>query len=397
MAGFLLFASLMANAQTTCPTPAKKYSLDTIGSVAQYTEVVSSRKLADEHYCYTIIANVNVVDVEQGITLAGRYVVLDHDRIRKITDNKDSIPKFPKNKCVLYVEGSGKYLSPGLCDMHVHYGCMAGERFAYLLNGVTTVRNAGGTQFHREEQLLLERNRLLGPDLLTTTTAITKYNYPKLDSLMTVPGWIYFNYNSVEKIDSVLMRIAGTNCKISVDLIGTHPKTGFPNGTVFERTSESTELLLQRNDPGFWYISRFYHPNTDLVTSIQPGFADQVKQRISQFCIGSETGSENVRYGQPGELVLHEMRFLEEAGVARADVIRVATLNAGRMGQNFSPVPFGLIKEGYRANLILLSGDPFQDLGNFKKITGLFSRGSWISGADMVEMRKFLHLPEWNR
>lgn len=391
---FLFGAEVLSAQTTTCPTPPKKYSLDTIRSVEQYTEVFSSRKLIDEHYCYTVISNVNVVDVEQGKTLPGMFVVLDHEKIWKITNNKDSIPKFPKGKCVLHVEGSSKYLLPGLCDMHVHYGCNATERFNYLLNGVTTVRNVGGSTVHREEQFLLGSNKLIGPDLYTTTTAITKSNFKKIDSLIALPDWIYFNYFSQDKIDSVLKTINTSNHKISVDFHGEHPKQIFPPGTVFEQISEAGDLLASLNNPAYWFISRFYNPVNDNFRLVSTSYTDLVKKKINQFSIGTETGSSQTNFARSDKLVLKEMQFLESIGVPRIDVIRTATVNAGRMCYESSTLPFGLVKEGYRANLILLSADPLMNLENFRKITGLFSRGTWISGVDMAEMRKFLGLSE---
>jgi cytosine/adenosine deaminase-related metal-dependent hydrolase len=57
------------------------------------------------------------------------------------------------------VDGSGKYLMPGLADMHVHYWD-TGEFALYLANGVTLVRNMFGAPLHLELEQRVQRGEL---------------------------------------------------------------------------------------------------------------------------------------------------------------------------------------------------------------------------------------------
>lgn len=62
------------------------------------------------------------------------------------------------------VDLTGKYLIPGLHDMHVH--SQESDRVyppLYVVNGVTTVRQMGGYPFHHEWRDRIERGVLLGP------------------------------------------------------------------------------------------------------------------------------------------------------------------------------------------------------------------------------------------
>jgi imidazolonepropionase-like amidohydrolase len=70
----------------------------------------------------------------------GQTVVICGDRIRSISSSADTHP--PKGAHV--VTAAGKYLIPGLWDMHVHF-VAAGEASApqFLLHGVTGVRDCG--------------------------------------------------------------------------------------------------------------------------------------------------------------------------------------------------------------------------------------------------------------
>ena len=64
-----------------------------------------------------LIKNVNVVDVEGKKILAGYNVVALDGKIVSI--DKDKMYKLPDGTEV--IDGSGKYLMPGLVDAHVHF------------------------------------------------------------------------------------------------------------------------------------------------------------------------------------------------------------------------------------------------------------------------------------
>lgn len=68
------------------------------------------------------------------------------------------------------VEGAGRYLMPGLADLHVHLFEVS-DLELYLANGVTTIRNLGG--YGAADTVLALRRRiesreLLGPTILTS-------------------------------------------------------------------------------------------------------------------------------------------------------------------------------------------------------------------------------------
>jgi len=80
------------------------------------------------------IENVTVVDVVNGGVLPGMTVVIHGERIAAV---KPAAQVRPPDD-VQRVDGSGKYLIPGLWDMHVHM--VTGFMEFYLANGVTGVR-----------------------------------------------------------------------------------------------------------------------------------------------------------------------------------------------------------------------------------------------------------------
>ncbi|MDJ0643836.1 MAG: amidohydrolase family protein [Erythrobacter sp.] len=113
-----------------------------------------------------VIANVNVVDVENGVLLPDRTVSISNGVIASIDGGEVANAASAE-----IVDGTGRYLIPGLIDMHVH---TAREGLPILLEyGVTTIRDMG-THFAPLEpeargQLAMrseiENGALVGPEM----------------------------------------------------------------------------------------------------------------------------------------------------------------------------------------------------------------------------------------
>ena len=88
------------------------------------------------------IANVTVVDVERGALLPDRTVLVRGGRVASVSRARDAA--LPSG--VRAVDGAGRYLIPGLWDMHVHAAREGRARHfwpLFLANGVTGVREMG--------------------------------------------------------------------------------------------------------------------------------------------------------------------------------------------------------------------------------------------------------------
>lgn len=115
------------------------------------------------------IKDVAVIDVKTGKVARGQTVIIQENRIILVT-NKALIPK-----TATIVNGSGKYLIPGLWDMHAH--SFTDRSFEWLLplliaNGVTGVRDMA-TSLSFDSIAIIKKDiiegRLLGPRLEATT------------------------------------------------------------------------------------------------------------------------------------------------------------------------------------------------------------------------------------
>ncbi len=115
--------------------------------------------------------NVNVVPMDRERVLPGQTVIVRDGRIAVIGPaDKIKVPADAQR-----IDGRGKYLMPGLVDMHVHLlpGAgtpedLAGQQLQLLLaNGVTTVRNMIGKPEHLALRDKVAKGELVGPMIFT--------------------------------------------------------------------------------------------------------------------------------------------------------------------------------------------------------------------------------------
>ena len=122
----------------------------------------------------TVITDVGVVDVRSGQVVKGQYVVVDSGKIVQLLD---TIDVFPSEATV--IDGSGKFLMPGLAEMHAHIpspeqgqAYLENTLFLYLANGVTTIRGMLGHPRHLELREQAAANQLLSPRIFTSSPSL---------------------------------------------------------------------------------------------------------------------------------------------------------------------------------------------------------------------------------
>lgn len=113
------------------------------------------------------ITHVTVIPMDTERILPDQTVLIEDDRIVAIGPTS-TIPLEP---FYVVIDGTGKYLMPGLTDMHVHYWSPT-EAGLFLAHGVTVVRNMAGAPYHLALQQRLQRKELPGPLLYTASPLI---------------------------------------------------------------------------------------------------------------------------------------------------------------------------------------------------------------------------------
>jgi imidazolonepropionase-like amidohydrolase len=85
-------------------------------------------------------------------------------------------------------------------------------------------------------------------------------------------------------------------------------------------------------------------------------------------------------YSVPGFSLLRELELMKEAGLSNYEILATGTANVGKY---FGEEEFGTVAPGQRADLLLLDGNPLEDLKYLQGFPGLMVRGQWITKEQM--------------
>ena len=111
--------------------------------------------------------HATVIDATGAPAQSDVTVIITGDRITAMGRNADIRP--PTNAAVM--DATGKFLIPGLWDMHVHWYAR-GYLPLFTANGVTGIRMMWGTPMHHEWRKEIEAGSLLGPRMLIGSTIV---------------------------------------------------------------------------------------------------------------------------------------------------------------------------------------------------------------------------------
>ena len=121
--------------------------------------------LAVQQPCDSVLAiwNVSVVPMDSARILPRRTVLVQRGRIVQV----ERAGARPAHACWRVVDGTGKYLLPGLADMHVHTRDTS-DFMLWLAKGVTTIRILRGSPASLEWRRRSREGLLLAPTIITS-------------------------------------------------------------------------------------------------------------------------------------------------------------------------------------------------------------------------------------
>lgn len=380
------------------------------------------------------ITHVTVVDVERGTLLRDRTVLLRGDRIER----SDSAPRVAVPPGAQVVDGVGRFLIPGLWDMHVHLddAQTAGQLLSW---GITGARLMGGgleetlalrERFHadplRGPRLFVVGLALHGPQSFATDTGLAlvrtvaqaqhavdslaarRVDFIKVHEGLSRAAWFAIaraahrhglrltghvpaGMTPEETSDSGLVSIEHLeflpdSCLVLFDSTSRARRAPLPAAC---RPRELDRLLEHLHRNGVWLDPtigsyRIFAPRQ--FPSILAGFAD-IALRIRAAGLPVLTGTDLGSAGMaPGESLHDEMALLVEAGFSPADALRAATWNpAVFLGIADS---LGKVDSGYVADLLLLGGDPLSDIRNTRRIDDVIRAGWVLTPAEVQRLRE---------
>ncbi|MBS1606845.1 MAG: amidohydrolase family protein [Bacteroidetes bacterium] len=160
-----------------------------------------------------VITNASIVDITNGKILSNRLLAISGDTILAVDDTK----KATAYKAEKYLDAKGKYVMPGLWDMHVHFrggdSTIAANKALlrlFLAYGVTTVRECGGdiTPSVMTWRKQTARGQLDGPRIFTSGPKLDGPNAVWAGSIPVVtPADVTAALDSLQKIHADFVKI----------------------------------------------------------------------------------------------------------------------------------------------------------------------------------------------
>jgi imidazolonepropionase-like amidohydrolase len=117
-----------------------------------------------------ILEHINIVNVLDGTIAKDQTIRIEDGLIKSISRGTGKGVKYPVYDC------SGKYIMPGLWDMHIHDGGDSSTRYEYiplfLANGVTGVRDMWGSEEMLKLRDEIKEGKVTGPRMIVGSPII---------------------------------------------------------------------------------------------------------------------------------------------------------------------------------------------------------------------------------
>jgi imidazolonepropionase-like amidohydrolase len=152
---------------------------------AAFAALALATPLSAQQGTYAFV-NVNVLSMEDEGVVPGQTVLVEDGLITRVgAAAQVQIPRGATR-----IDGDGRYLMPGLAEMHAHVPPSANPPrealedilFLYVANGVTTIRGMLGQDYQIALADELEADRLLGPSFYVGAPSINGSSAPSPES-----------------------------------------------------------------------------------------------------------------------------------------------------------------------------------------------------------------------
>ena len=170
----------------------------------------------------TAFVNVNVIPMDRETVISNQTVIVEDKQIESI-GHVDSVP-VPEGSRL--VDGTDRFLMPGLAEMHAHIPPASSASLdrvlsLFALNGVTTVRGMLGHPSHIDLRESLETGSTFGPKLITSGPSL--------------------NGNSVSGADDARRKVHRQK-SAGYDFLKLHPGLSLAEFDAIAEAAEATQL-----------------------------------------------------------------------------------------------------------------------------------------------------------
>ena len=201
-------------------------------------------------------------------------------------------------------------------------------------------------------------------------------------TLVLLGFWVPVSWRSSDSgIDDLAKRIHGAGIFVQSTLVAYDTFS----------TSGRTALL---SDPSFRFLMSSsreawrQEPRRGIPLNRLTGFNQKVTGALHRRGVPIMAGTDamGLPLVAPGSSLHREFQLLSASGISPYEVLRSAmVMPATFLGK---PKEFGTIAVGQRADLLLVSGNPLEDLERLTRPAGVMVRGKWLSRAKLDELLK---------
>ena len=384
---------------------------------------------------------VNVVPMAGPTILPNQTVVVRQGRIAAMGPSG----QVPVPEDAVVIDGDGRYLMPGLADMHVHL-LHPEDMLLYLANGVTTVRNMWGTVDILGWRTEVATGQRLGPRIYTASrgldgspafweTSLVVDDSTAARAAVAAEAALGFDFIKVytnlsrEAYDAIIAAAAERRLpvvghvprKVGIDRVLAAGQASVEHlGWVPQGLDDEAlaALAKQAAQSGTWFCPtlvvqtrfvdsveaaqlaarpemRFVHPEmraTWRPTPNAPSRKLRQARALERGRVVRAFRAEGVRlllgtdswisYVIPGFSIHEELAMLVgDAGLSPFDALRAGTSDPAR--SIGATGTWGTVVVGASADLLLLRANPLQDVRHVQERSGVMVAGAWYSQAEL--------------
>ena len=416
--------------------------------------------------------NVNVVPMTSETVMEAQSVVVTDGKIVTIGDVSSTA--LPEDAFI--VDGTDRYLMPGLAEMHAHVPGTASKDLSRVLtlfaaNGVTLIRGMLGQRSHLELRRQLASGEVLGPRLVTSgpsfngnsvtgpaqAAAMVKEQFEAgYDFLKIHPGLSQAEFQAIARaanelgipfaghvpedvsveqaieagiatidhLDGYMASLIDANddptggyggffgvylagfadeSRINGIAAATAAKGvwNVPTETLFEQwvSEEAPERLAGRAEMKYMpagVVQNWKETKQETLRDAQydpevVARAIDLRRKIilalHRSGAGLLLGSDAPQvFNVPGFSIHRELALIVESGLSPYEALQTGTVYPATFLDIEDRV--GTVQAGLDADLILLDGNPLEDIANSRRVHGVMLQGRWLSRQDLDRMLK---------
>ena len=399
-----------------------------------------------------VLLGGTVIDVGGKPPIENAAVLIRGDRIVAVTSRSEF--KLPPGAIVKDI--TGKYLVPGLWDMHAHmYQLELGP--AYLAAGITTARDVGNDiEYATTMRDAAKERRGLGPRLLLAgyidgkndfhsfdvqagtpeeaRAAVQRYQAAGFEQIkirdqvkpeilkvitaeahrlgMTVTGHVPKTMDAIQAVEAGMDQISHLNFVApALEPQAEGSKDNLSNELGSPRARQSLKFFKEHGtvvDPTMVTLELMLHPDNTPVPSFEPGLAKvapELLEQIQQKGTPAEAQMHiAIRFllniikvlhregipivagtdvSVPGYSLHRELELYVKAGLTPLEALQAASLTPARVMKLENEV--GTIEAGKRADILILTGNPLENISNTRKIEFVVAQGRLFDAAKLRE------------